>query len=203
MWVVKVGGSLQTSDVLRQVMDDLVSVADQELIIVPGGGLFADQVRAMQQHYQFDDATAHQMALYAMRQYALMLCALAPQLELLQRLEDLPSLQQRRRIPLWSPCQGVTDDADLPASWEVTSDSLALWLAGQLPMAKLLLIKSLPVPSAHIEELARQQHLDGFFPHLAARLQLPVAWLDAHAPVRASQILQQDTIAPQHRLINP
>lgn len=74
MWVVKLGGSLAASDRLPDWLRSLAGRSD--LVLVPGGGPFADQVRAMQARWGFDDATAHHLALLAMEQFGRMLCAL-------------------------------------------------------------------------------------------------------------------------------
>ena len=217
MWVVKLGGSLHGVGALRRTLDDVLSAADREMIIVPGGGLFADAAREAQRRYGFDDEHAHAMAIAAMEQYALLLRALAPRLTPLRSLARLPrllpGLRRRRRIPLWFPYSaGAATAAGVPASWEATADSLALWLAGELAagrggatkrQVKLLLLKSVAAPCADIAELARRGCVDRFFPSLAARLQLPVAWLNVRAAPPASRVLRGDTVAAACRLINP
>jgi aspartokinase-like uncharacterized kinase len=76
MWVVKLGGSLAGSERLREW---LAALAGQPgLVLVPGGGPFADAVRAAQGALRFDDATAHHLAMLAMEQYGRALCALQP-----------------------------------------------------------------------------------------------------------------------------
>jgi aspartokinase-like uncharacterized kinase len=64
MWVVKLGGSLFGSDHLGSWLSLLAKVGS--LVVVPGCGPFADQVRQAQHRWGFDDSTAHIMALLAM-----------------------------------------------------------------------------------------------------------------------------------------
>jgi aspartokinase-like uncharacterized kinase len=45
MWVVKLGGSLLGSPELPRWLDTLVKISDGKVLIVPGGGMFADAVR--------------------------------------------------------------------------------------------------------------------------------------------------------------
>ena len=78
MWVVKLGGSLQSFPGLRDWVRLIAEQGGGRVVLVPGGGQFADAVRAAQRTAGFDDRTAHGMALFAMEQYGLMLAALAP-----------------------------------------------------------------------------------------------------------------------------
>ena len=55
---------------------------------------------------------------------------------------------------------------DIPASWEVTSDSLALWFAEKINAAGLILVKSAPSPTNDISALAATGYLDTYFPQM-------------------------------------
>ena len=66
--IVKLGGSLAFSEVLIDWLRALASCAGH-VVIVPGGGPFADAVRVTQHRMGFDDRTAHHIALLAMEQY--------------------------------------------------------------------------------------------------------------------------------------
>ena len=71
MIVIKLGGSLAYSKTLIDCLNKIQQrYQGRAVIIVPGGGAFADQVRRAQQHWQFDDITAHHMAILAMQQMA-------------------------------------------------------------------------------------------------------------------------------------
>ena len=82
MWIVKLGGSLIGSPALKGWLDKLVQFGDGKVVIVPGGGLFADAVRNAQSKTGINDETAHQMALVAMDQYAALMAGLNPKLVL-------------------------------------------------------------------------------------------------------------------------
>jgi len=149
IWVVKLGGSLVSSHCLTLWLETL---SKTNAVIVPGGGMFADAVRQAQAHWHFNDVTAHQMAILAMRQYGLMLVGLCPKLIAATALEDFAEFQGQTAV--WLPNPDTLDEARIPASWEITSDSLAAWLADQLGVENLLLVKSMaeldnPVGKAH------------------------------------------------------
>ena len=60
MIVIKLGGSLTHSKALINCLNKIeLRYQGRAVIIVPGGGAFADQVRLAQQQWQFDEVTAH------------------------------------------------------------------------------------------------------------------------------------------------
>ena len=73
MWVVKIGGSLSRDPLLKRWLSELCDFGGGRVLIVPGGGGFADQVREHQAVWEFDDVAAHNMAVLAMAQHALLM----------------------------------------------------------------------------------------------------------------------------------
>jgi aspartokinase-like uncharacterized kinase len=140
MWVVKLGGSLFRSDHLPSWLK-LLAESDS-LVVVPGGGPFADQVREAQATWQFDDSSAHAMALLAMEQFGHILCAMQSGLVAASTPTQINDALKQGKIPVWMPCSMVLSDHRINQSWEVTSDSLAAWLCGELRAENLLLVKS-------------------------------------------------------------
>lgn len=169
--VVKLGGSLYYSAVLQDWLQQLTSLsATQTLLIVPGGGPFADTVRKAQQDHSFTDKTAHQMAINAMRQFALLLNDFCPSAQLLT---DLQQQLPLTGLYIWLPHDTAMLSADLPQNWQVTADSLALWLAQQLAAQHLVLLKSGTVSGAKISVLTDSGVLDQHFSKQYQRRPLP------------------------------
>ena len=144
--VVKLGGSYAFSTHLKDWIDAIALCAGR-VVVAPGGGPFADAVREVQRKMGFDDRAAHHMALLAMDQYG---CALA---SLGRRLIPAASATAIRRVlldggvPVWAATRMVLGAKDIPWSWDVTSDSLAAWLAGRIGAKRVLLVKHVePTP---------------------------------------------------------
>jgi aspartokinase-like uncharacterized kinase len=114
------------------------------MVIVPGGGVYADLIRTTQQQWRFDEETAHLMAILAMKQFALLLKSLTPAFILVESLASMQTLLKKSKVLIWSP--KIEELSSINASWEVTSDSLAAWLASQLGVTELILIKSAEIP---------------------------------------------------------
>jgi dihydroneopterin aldolase len=138
--VVKLGGSYAGSAALHGWLDALAACAGHA-VLVPGGGPFADAVRAAQRSLGFDDRTAHHMALIAMEQYGCALASLGRKVVPAASAAALVRALRQRKVPVWVPTRMALAAADVPCSWDVTADSLAAWLAGRLRAERVLLVK--------------------------------------------------------------
>ncbi len=165
MIIIKLGGSLSRTDHLVNCLNAVEkNVLGRAVVIVPGGGAFADQVRLAQQHWQFDDSTAHHMALLAMQQMALLFKGLKPDFAIADTLSAILDHLNGQKIVIWSPDINELDDAGIPASWDITSDSLAAWLAKRLSASELILVKSAVIDAKlGLHQLAQLQIVDGAF----------------------------------------
>jgi aspartokinase-like uncharacterized kinase len=163
--VLKIGGSLTRSDAAAQLMRALAVRTVRDLLIVPGGGDFADDVRTAQARHGLSEDAAHHMALLAMHMLAVALADLAPGYTLADSPAQFDAAWREGRTPVWLPAPMVLADAAIPASWDVTSDSLAAWLAGEVDAARLLLVKScaLTVEAGSARALADAGIVDACF----------------------------------------
>jgi len=103
------------------------------------------------------------MALLAMHQSALMLAGIQPGFSPVSGVSNVLQALAENRLPIWLPMLSELDREGIPASWEVTSDSLAAWLAGKLRARHLVLIKSAFPSSRDPAELQRQGLIDAAF----------------------------------------
>jgi aspartokinase-like uncharacterized kinase len=164
MRVIKLGGSLSKSQALaaclKKIADDATTT--EKTVIVPGGGDFAEQVRIAQQQWQFNDEIAHEMAILAMQQMALLFKGLQSNFKLCHAIAEIN--QATASTPLiWSPSITELNTAGICASWNVTSDSLAAWLATQLAAKQLILVKAAPIASGNLAQLSQQGIIDSAF----------------------------------------
>lgn len=172
--VVKLGGSLHAAADLPRWIAAL-KCWPHRLTLVCGGGPFADAVRDAQPKMGFSDAAGHAMAMLAMEQYALALAQLYT-LDLASTRAEIDALHATRRIALWRPSTMVAQAHDVAADWQVTSDSLAAWLARETGAAALLMIKSLDVaPDLTLDDLAAREVVDRAFPAYVGTTPLFVA----------------------------
>ena len=162
--VVKLGGSYAFSSDLPGWLAAIASSAG-DIVLVPGGGPFADAVRSAQPRMGFDDDAAHHMALLGMDQYGRALAALNKRFTPAASIAGIRRALRAGNVPVWSPTEMVLKRNDIPRSWEVTSDGLAAWLACRIGARRVLLIKhvdSSPDP-IRIEDLVARGVVDRSF----------------------------------------
>jgi 5-(aminomethyl)-3-furanmethanol phosphate kinase len=137
--VVKVGGGLlrdEGLDGLRRACAEINEIATRRpVLVVPGGGPFADAVRVLDAQVGLADGVAHALALQAMDQLGLLLRPLLPTAELLDR------LIAPRALSLVQAAPAFRDRPEVPESWAVTSDSLAVLAAAAIGAEEAVLLK--------------------------------------------------------------
>jgi aspartokinase-like uncharacterized kinase len=141
--VVKLGGGvLASADVLEAVLAALQAAAPSHaLLIVPGGGPFADAVRDADRRLGLSDAASHWMAVLAMDQHAHLIADRLAGAKLVREPREIAGALAARRIPVLAPFRWLLDADSLPHSWDVTSDSIAAWVAGRIGARRLVLVK--------------------------------------------------------------
>ncbi len=159
MWIVKLGGSLLGSPELPRWLDTLVKISDGQVVIVPGGGMFADAVREAQQRTNVSDAVAHELALLAMDQFGLLLAGMNSKLATASSELEIAERGWQHRCIVWLPSKMVLADDGVPKSWQVTSDSLSAWLANKIGAEQLVLVKSKSLESYPKPTNVSQQNL--------------------------------------------
>ncbi len=169
MRVIKLGGSLAGSEELPCWLRACVAAGGGSTVLVPGGGRWADEVRDAQLREGFDDAMAHRLALRAMECYGRHLVAMQPGLVPAAGMEAMRLALSQGRVPVWMPHDMVVAEPAIPQSWEMTSDSLAAWLAGLLAAEELVLVKSLDAIDAQatVAQMAERGWVDPCFPRYA------------------------------------
>ncbi len=185
--VIKLGGSLlENPDLtlkLRALIDrcsvwnDLKSNPQPRIWIVVGGGVLVNAIRHLDQihhlaKHQLDQRKVHDWAIDAMSLTAGLVADLT-QLPLAK----LPKSGIPEFLSLWNtqhPGQcAVVDvaapvkaDTRIPANWDVTSDSLALWFCQQIKAKRLILAKSVAPLEARMK-ISKIQELGWIDPHFS------------------------------------
>ena len=141
--VVKVGGGLLgRAGALDLVVEALTAFrTGRRVVVLPGGGPFADAVRQMFKRIKIGEDAAHWMAILGMDQYAHALAARIPGAALVDDPLGIAEALQTGRLPVIAPYRWLRAADPLPHTWEVTSDTIAAWLAGALGARRVVLIK--------------------------------------------------------------
>ncbi|HEX4600308.1 MAG TPA: hypothetical protein VH116_02850 [Gemmatimonadales bacterium] len=141
--VVKVGGGLLgKAGAFDLVIEALTAFRPgRRLVVVPGGGPFADAVRQMFRRVKIGEDAAHWMAVLGMDQYAHALAARAPGAVLVEQPEEIGPALAAGALPVLAPYRWLKAADPLPHGWDITSDSIAAWVAGALGARRIVLIK--------------------------------------------------------------
>ena len=141
--VVKIGGGLAAIPGALDAVCGAVAAAGRRrpLLVVPGGGPFADAVRAFDQRFGLSDASAHRMAILAMDQYAHLLAERIEGSILVEESGAVMDALAAGRAAVLAPSRWLRAADPLPHSWDATSDSVAAFVAGALDARRLVLVK--------------------------------------------------------------
>jgi 5-(aminomethyl)-3-furanmethanol phosphate kinase len=219
--VIKVGGSLALlPKELRSLCKKLSDLSKQhELVIIPGGGEFADIVRLLDKRFSLSPQICHKMAILGMEQFGFLLSDLIPNSYVFNTLGDLKKVLKSDKLPIFLPSTFMQHENPLKNSWEVTSDSIAVYIASRLDAAKVLLVTDVdgvftndPKKFPHaklINKLSAKQlfglnertSVDQFLPKIILEKQLKCYVLNGCYPVRIEAVL--DSIATVCTLITP
>jgi aspartokinase-like uncharacterized kinase len=178
--VVKIGGSLQAS---IPTLVPILSESERPLFIIPGGGTFADAVRAA----DVDDDTAHWMAIAAMEQYGRLISS--------HGIPVTAQLVVPDKTTIFLPCASLRTTDPLPHSWDVTSDSIAAWVAEQLDLDLLLLKSTDGIVfegglQENITEPVKTDVVDPFFIPFILKNKIRTAIIRGSAPERVRDFLK-------------
>ena len=123
MIVVKLGGSLihRAKEIVKEIID-YSDASGEAIIIVPGGSVFAETVRKV----NASDEASHWMAILAMEQYGYFI-ADGSEAEIV---DDIGIEDEGTYILL--PYALLKKKDELPHTWDVTSDTIAAWVAHKL-----------------------------------------------------------------------
>ena len=136
--VFKIGGKiLENSAHIKSTFSQLTQLYEekilQKIFIIPGGGSFANFVRKLHEELELGADLAHWMAIYSMNCNGQILIKNYPDLETIDELKAFQDAKQRFCVFL--PYNFLRKDDNLPHNWNVTSDSIALYVANKLKLS--------------------------------------------------------------------
>jgi|Deesub1362B_J571_1020462.scaffolds.fasta_scaffold00013_207 hypothetical protein len=188
MFVVKIGGSLfREGRRLVKYLKDHSKEVNERILLVPGGGIFADFVRSL----ELDEETSHWMAILAMEQYGYYLSSgIVP---------AYPEFTEEK-IYLLLPYKLMRERDPLPHSWDVTSDSIAAWIAS-LTSSKFIratnvdgvIINGRVIPQIKASELPKGA-TDNFLPKFLMKEKMSCAVVNGRFPERVIEAMKGNII---------
>jgi len=142
--VFKIGGKILDNsnnliNTIAQLTQLFVDKAIKKIILIPGGGLLANFVRSMYREFKFNGDLVHWIAIYSMDYNGIELKRKFPHLKLCDNYDILE--QEKKGMFIFLPYKYLKKYDELPHAWDVTSDSITLFLAKELGLSECFLIK--------------------------------------------------------------
>ncbi|MFX1488467.1 MAG: hypothetical protein ACFFBI_04925 [Promethearchaeota archaeon] len=143
--IFKIGGKiLEDFESLTITISQLESLYKQgrihKIILVPGGGTIANFIRIVYDKLMFTEELAHWMGIIAMNYNGIELGKKFPKLLIIDNLKRI--IESDKIFCIFLPYQYLKANDNLPHSWEVTSDSISLYLANEIGLNACFLIKN-------------------------------------------------------------
>jgi aspartokinase-like uncharacterized kinase len=209
--VVKIGGSLAMYPEKLKILCSKLGAASKEhnILLVPGGGEFADVVRSVDKRFSLSDSASHKMAILGMDQYGFLLSDLIADSQVIDKLEHVQRVLNLHKLPVFLPSNFMLKNNPLENSWNVTSDSIAVYIANQLHMKKVILMTDVDGiftldPKKHsdaqliyeispkrLEEISERTSVDKFLPKLLSKIQIDCFVVNGLFPDRFEDILDE------------
>jgi len=218
--VVKIGGSLALYPEKLRVLCAKLSEASKKhkIIVVPGGGEFADVVRNVDKQFKLSREVSHRMAILGMDQYGLLLSDLITLSCVVNQPENVESIWDLGKLAIFLPSIYMLNKDTLEKSWDVTSDSIAVYIASKLHIRKVVLVTDVDgiftydpkkcldaklikqLSAKQLETWNKRTSVDKFLPKLLSQLQIECLVVNGLYPERVEAILDgQNTV---YTLIN-
>jgi aspartokinase-like uncharacterized kinase len=142
-WVLKLSGSLDNEKTLSNLIRVIEELSSNfHIVIVPGGGAFADFIRARSTARGVSDETSHAQAVLSVCQFGY---------ELIGRFQNGVAAHNRPQVeaalksgatPVFIPYPYAVKQTSIPATWDATSDTIAAEVCRDLGIGGLVLLKS-------------------------------------------------------------
>lgn len=134
-WVVKLGGSLFPDDAIEFCK----ALAGKKVLIICGGGEFANKIREYDKEIKFSNSAAHKTAILCMDILGILLADKVEETKAVYSIEDAKKALDEGKIPVLLPSKLLEYIDPLEHSWNVTSDSISVYISWLLK-TKILIV---------------------------------------------------------------
>jgi len=133
--VVKLGGSLFPEDAVKFCK----SLVGRNVLVICGGGEFANKIREYDAEMGFSDSASHKTAILCMDILGMLVADKVDGAETVYSLEDAKKVLNNGKLPILLPSKLFEYLDPLEHSWNVTSDSIAVYISWLLK-TKILIV---------------------------------------------------------------
>ncbi|MBS7617693.1 delta 1-pyrroline-5-carboxylate synthetase [Candidatus Bathyarchaeota archaeon] len=211
---MKIGGSIYSDPAaFKKLCFEIGKLSSNyRLVIVPGGAVFADEVRLCYRIFHVSEEAAHKMAILAMSQYGLLIADLTPNSKPVYTIKECLEGVSKGFIPVLLPHRILEENDPFQPSWDVTSDSISAYVAHLLNVKLLILTKNVDgvydecgrlLKTVSLDWLRRHDScLDRFFPEIVVKLKARCFIVNGLHPERIALLLAGEKTTSTEILID-
>jgi len=152
--VIKIGGSLQSTDYIKKWINTIRLNRNTSFLIIFGGGKYADNIRYDQKKKKYDDLKAHKLAIKGMTNFTEDNLEELKDFTVVNSIRSIKKNYKSRKLLVWMPSYEEVCDFNIPDNWDATSDSIALAISKNIN-SPLIVIKSI--------RFNCKKHINAFF----------------------------------------
>ena len=159
MWIVKIGGSWLKNPKLPVLVNFLQKFTKEKIVLVVGGGVFAETVRNVYMSNKMTEETGHILAMKATEIFAYYLKSINPEISITNKITNF----LKKNLNLWIPTEKLSFEKKFKKNWESTSDSIATWLYSNTKSKGVVFVKSLSFKNEEklkLNDLQKKKILD-------------------------------------------
>ena len=138
MWIIKIGGSWLKNPNLKDLLFKIKKIRPEHIVIVTGGGVFADSIREVYKNTNMSESLGNKLALKSTEFFAYYLKELNKDLYLTNDFVEF----KKDKINIWLPSKTLSQNNSFQNNWDSTSDSVAVWLGKKIKAKGIIFIKS-------------------------------------------------------------
>lgn len=196
--IIKLGGSLLAKGrELVRFLSDYAKKNALSFVVIPGGGPFVEPIKKFSD--RISDDTGHWMAVLAMHQYGLFLADGEPEIPVV---ENVDGLKNAGHFCIVLPYKILKDDDRLPHTWDVTSDTIAAFIARESGEKRFIKVtdvdgildeNGLLIKRINAKELIDREHkgcVDAELPRFLLQNRMSCVIVNGNVPKRIIDVIE-------------
>ncbi len=197
MILIKIGGSLlYNSKTLLKKLKDFAINYNKKIVIVPGGGIFADVVREVDKNLRLSPSLSHKLAIKSMDFVGEIYSELG-NIKSYSTLFDLKREIPNEKIGIILPSKILLSIDLAEHSWNITSDSLSLYIGKLLNVKDIIIATNVDgiyknnnlLKEVNASEIDEWTSVDIAFPKLLKKFKMNAYIVNGKYPERVIDII--------------
>ncbi|MCQ6253602.1 [5-(aminomethyl)furan-3-yl]methyl phosphate kinase [Methanocaldococcus sp.] len=202
MHIVKIGGSL-TYDAkpLLKTLKNYAKKNNKNIVIIPGGGEFANVVRKIGKSLNLSNSLSHKLAIKCMDLIGEIYSEIG-NIKAYDTLFDLKREIKKEKIAILLPSKILISTDISEHSWDVTSDSLSLYIGNLLDVKEIIIATDVDgiydkFPGGKLLNIINANEIQGLtsvdktFPILLKKFKMTAYVVNGKYPQRVIDILEE------------